>query len=124
VPETRVNSTCSCDRITFHNKTLAVQGLGLDVIGEIRPTSSKCHRFILVGIDYFTKWIEVVPLPKVDQQAVISFIQNHILYRFGIPETITIGQGSTFVGRKMVEFIAKAFFSKSELRLIRLCKVE
>jgi len=35
---------------------------------------------------------------------VISFIQNHILYRFGIPETITTNQVSNFIGRKMVEF--------------------
>jgi len=64
----------------------------LDIIVEIRPNSSKGHRFILVRVDYFTKWIEAIPLAKVDQQAVISFIQNHILYRFGTPKTITTDQ--------------------------------
>jgi len=33
-----------------------------------------------------------------DKEVVISFIQNHILYRFRIPETITPGQGSIFIG--------------------------
>ena len=32
---------------------------GIDMIGEIRPTASNGHRFILVAIDYFTKWVGV-----------------------------------------------------------------
>lgn len=47
-------------------KPWSFRGWALDVIGEIRPASSKQQKFILVGIDYFTKWIEVVPLVKVD----------------------------------------------------------
>jgi len=97
------------------------RGWALDVIVEIRPNSSKGHRFILVGIDYFTKWIEVVPLPKVDQKAIISFIQNYILYRFGVPETITTDQGSAFVGRKMVEF-AEQVKSTSDRLIIKKVK--
>ncbi|MCH87748.1 RNA-directed DNA polymerase (Reverse transcriptase), partial [Trifolium medium] len=74
------------------------------------PTSSKNHRYIIVGIDYFTKWIEAIPLPNVDQEAVINFIQNHIIYRFGIPESITTDQGSVFVGRKMQDFAEQTGF--------------
>ncbi|XP_039686367.1 uncharacterized protein [Medicago truncatula] len=80
------------------------RGWALDVIGEIKPTSSKGYRYILVGIDYFTKWIEAIPLKDVTQEEVISFIQKFIIYRFGIPETITTDQGSVFTGRKMVKF--------------------
>lgn len=61
-------------------------------------------------IDYFTKCVEVVPLPNVDQEAVIDFIQDHILCRFGIPETITTDQGSVFTGRKMQEFAQEVGF--------------
>ena len=74
------------------------RGWALDLIGEIRPASSKGQKYILVGIDYFTKWIEVIPLVNVDQENVIEFIQKHIIYRFGIPETITTDQGSVFIG--------------------------
>ena len=38
----------------------------MDLIGKIYPTSSKGHNFILVAIDYFTKWVEVVLLKKVE----------------------------------------------------------
>ncbi|XP_050914993.1 uncharacterized protein LOC127129936 [Lathyrus oleraceus] len=86
------------------------RGWALDIIGEIRPTSSKQQKFVLVGIDYFTKWVEVIPLVKVDEETVIEFIQKHIVYRFGIPETITTDQGSVFVGQKMQEFAGKTGF--------------
>src|SRR6266487_2306422 len=82
----------------------------LDLIGEIKPASSKNQRFIIVGVDYFTKWIEAVPMQNVDQEAVISFIQKYIIYRFGIPETITTDQGSVFTGRKMQEFANQTGF--------------
>ncbi|XP_051115707.1 uncharacterized protein LOC127240900 [Andrographis paniculata] len=52
----------------------------LDVIGKIHPTSSKQHSFILVATDYFTKWVEAVPLKNATQKEL-----NHIIYRFGIP---------------------------------------
>ncbi|XP_039682978.1 protein NYNRIN-like [Medicago truncatula] len=80
------------------------RGWALDVIGEIKPTSSKGYRYILVRIYYFTKWIETIPLKDVTQEEVISFIQKFIIYRFGIPETITTDQGSVFTGRKMAKF--------------------
>ena len=73
----------------------------LDLVREIQPASSKSQRYILVGIDYFTKWIEAIPLVNIDQEAVIEFIKRHIIYRFGIPETITTDQGSVFTGRKV-----------------------
>lgn len=85
-------------------------GWALDVIGEIKPASSKQQRYILVGIDYFTKWVEAVPLPNVNQEAMIDFVQDHILCRFGIPETITTDQGSVFTGRKMQEFAQEVGF--------------
>ncbi|XP_050895250.1 uncharacterized protein LOC127101859 [Lathyrus oleraceus] len=86
------------------------RGWALDLIGEIRPPSSKNQRYILVDIDYFTKWIEAIPLPNVSQEDVVDFIQKHIIYRFGIPETVTTDQGSVFTGRKMQEFAKEMSF--------------
>lgn len=51
--------------------------------------SSKSQKYILVGIDYFTKWIEAIPLVKADQDAIIEFIKTNIIYRFGVPKTLT-----------------------------------
>jgi ribonuclease HI len=61
------------------------RGWGLDFIEEIHPKSSKGHRFILVATDYFTKWAEVVPFRNMTHREIISFVQEHIIYRFGVP---------------------------------------
>jgi hypothetical protein len=56
----------------------------LDFIGEIHP-SSKGHQIVLVSMDYFTKWTEVVALKNMTHKEVIEFITEHIIHRFDIP---------------------------------------
>jgi hypothetical protein len=80
------------------------RGWGLDFIGEIHPGSSKGHRFILVATDFFTKWTEVVLLRNMTHQEVISFMKEHIIYRFGVPQTLTTDQGTSFMSRQFREF--------------------
>jgi transposase InsO family protein len=79
------------------------RGWGLDFIGQIHPLSSKGHRFMLVAMDYFIKWTETVPLKNMTHKEVIEFIAEHIICRFGIPQTLT-SQGTSFVSKKMREF--------------------
>lgn len=38
--------------------------VGIDFVGPITPVSKNGHRFILTLSDYFTKWVEAVPLPS------------------------------------------------------------
>jgi hypothetical protein len=57
----------------------------LDFIGQIHPVSSKCHQFVLVTMDHFTNWTEVVPLKNMTHREIIQFISEHIIHRFGIP---------------------------------------
>ncbi|XP_070029095.1 uncharacterized protein [Nicotiana sylvestris] len=61
---------------------------GMDVIGPIEPKASNVHRFILVAIDYFTKWVEAVTLKVVTKKEVVDFVHANIICRFGIPKTI------------------------------------
>jgi hypothetical protein len=56
------------------------RGWGLNFIGEIRPSSSKGHRFVLVATYYFTKWTEAVPLKNMTHKEVINFVQEQIIY--------------------------------------------
>ena len=76
----------------------------MDLIGKIYSTSSKGHNIILVATDYFTKWVEEVPLKKVEQKDVIQFIKQQIIHRFGIPQSITTDQGTMFIGDDMAYF--------------------
>jgi hypothetical protein len=85
------------------DKPWPFRGWGLDFIGEIYPGSSKGHRFILVATDYFTKWTEAIPLRNMTHREVISFVQEHIIYRFGVPQTLTINQGPSFMSHQFRE---------------------
>ncbi|XP_060184520.1 uncharacterized protein LOC132614153 [Lycium barbarum] len=61
---------------------------GMDVIGPIKPTASNGNRFILVAIDYFTKWVEAMSLKSVTKKVVAKFERNNIICRFSILESI------------------------------------
>jgi hypothetical protein len=85
-------------------KSWPFRGRGLDFIGEIHPGSSKGHRFILVATNYFTKWTEAVPLSNMTHQEVICFVQDHIIYQFGVPQTLTTNQRPSFMSYQFREF--------------------
>ena len=80
------------------------RGWGIDMISQIYPATSKGHKFILTAIDYFTKWVEAIPMKKVTAQDVITFVKEHIIYRFGILQTITTDQGSVFISDEFMNF--------------------
>ncbi|EOY32243.1 RNA-directed DNA polymerase (Reverse transcriptase), Ribonuclease H [Theobroma cacao] len=80
---------------------------GMDVIGLITPKASNGHRFILVAIDYFTKWVEAASYANVTQKVVCKFIQKEIICRYGLPERIITDNASNLNGSMMKEVCAK-----------------
>jgi transposase InsO family protein len=79
-------------------------GWALDFVGQIYPASSKGHRFVLVTMDYFTKWTEAIPLKNMTYREVIHFISEHIIHRFSRPRTLTTDQGLSFMSHQVREF--------------------
>ncbi|XP_070008700.1 uncharacterized protein [Nicotiana sylvestris] len=61
---------------------------GMDVIGLIEPKALIGHRFILVAIDYLTKWVEAVTLKLVTKRVVVDFVHSNLICRCRIPSTI------------------------------------
>jgi transposase InsO family protein len=78
----------------------------LDFIGPINPPSSAGKVFILTATDYFTKWVEVVPLKHSTDDQVISFHENNIFSRFGLPLEIITDNGPAFIFAKLTQFLA------------------
>jgi hypothetical protein len=82
-------------------KPWSLRGWGLDFIGEVHPTSTKGHRFILMATDYFTKWVEAVRLKNMTHRELIQFVIEHLVYRFRIPQTLTTDQGLAFMSQSL-----------------------
>ena len=70
--------------------------MGIDIIDPLTP-SFNGHRYIIVAIDYLTKWAEARPLQFVDSTEVASFIYEDIITWHGIPKTIIMDNGTHFI---------------------------
>lgn len=53
-------------------------------------------RFLVVAIDYFTKWVEAEPLATITGKNVLQFVWKNIVCRFGVPHAIVSDNGKQF----------------------------
>jgi hypothetical protein len=83
-------------------QAMAIQRMGNRF--DINPPSSKGHKFVLLATNYFTKWVEEIPLKKVTSENMVEFVKEHIIYRFGIPQTITADHGTQFTSSEFRDF--------------------
>ena len=76
------------------------------MVGPVNPPL-RGYIWILVATEYFTKWVEAMPLHNVIRGVVANFIKENIIVRFGVPHRIIGDNGTPFVNsdvRKMLEF--------------------
>jgi len=73
--------------------------------------SSNGHIWILVATEYFTKWIEAIPLKKATGATVENFIQEHNITRFGIPKRLISDNRTPFINKDMKN-LTKAYYIK------------
>ena len=74
------------------------------------PTLAGGHGYIIVAMDYFTKWAEAMPTYAQDGETAALFLFNHVIARFGFPQSIVTDHGSHFQNQMMVELSAKLGF--------------
>ena len=68
---------------------------GIDFM-TCHPVSTTGHKYIIVVVDYFTKWVEAMPTFSNDSKMTSLFIFNLIIVRFGVPKHIVTDHGSHF----------------------------
>ncbi|XP_008222755.1 PREDICTED: protein NYNRIN-like [Prunus mume] len=71
----------------------------MKVIGETDEGICGAHQ----ATYYFTKWVEAKPVKSTTSQEIITFIEEQIIQRFGIPESITTDSGSSFIYGEMLD---------------------
>ncbi|XP_004295301.1 PREDICTED: protein NYNRIN-like [Fragaria vesca subsp. vesca] len=75
----------------------------LDLI-EILPTTPGQFKYVIVVVDYYTKWVEADPLEKITTECVKNFLMKNIHCKFGVPETIVTNNGTQFNNNHLIEF--------------------
>ena len=68
---------------------------GLDIMGPL-PMAVRQLKFLVVGIDYFMKWVEAETLATIMEKNVRSFVWRFIICRFGIPRVLVSDNGKQF----------------------------
>nr|GEZ47246.1 reverse transcriptase domain-containing protein [Tanacetum cinerariifolium] len=77
---------------------------GIDFMGPF--PSSKGNKYILVAIDYLSKWVEAKALPMNDARVVVKFLKS-LFSRFGTPKAIISDQGTHFCNDQFSRVMAK-----------------
>ncbi|GKC71998.1 reverse transcriptase domain-containing protein [Tanacetum coccineum] len=81
-------------------------GLRIDIVGPL-PTAPGGARFLVVAIDYFTKWVEAKPLISITGKHMEKFVWEHTMCRFGRPQAIILDNGKQFVKGTFPAFYTK-----------------
>ena len=83
------------ERMTMITSPWPFAQWGIDIVGPL-PLGKGQVKFLLVAIDYFTKWVEAEALTTIMESRIQSFVWKNIICRFGIPLTIISDNGRQF----------------------------
>ena len=76
--------------------------IGIDVMGPL-PVTLGGKRYIILAVDFFTKYTEAVAVEDADAQTVVKFIHTDIICRHGVPKEITSDRGTEFLNELVQE---------------------
>ncbi|GKC91076.1 reverse transcriptase domain-containing protein [Tanacetum coccineum] len=77
---------------------------GIDLMGPF--PSSRNNKYILVAVDYISKWVEAEALPTNDTRVVVKFLRK-LFYRFGVPKALISDRGTHFCNSLLVKTLKK-----------------
>ena len=80
-----------------------MQRWGIDLVGPL-PPSQGGNKFVVVAIEYFTRWIQAKPLATITSETVKKFFWQNIICGFRVPRTFTVNNGKQFDSDKFKEF--------------------
>ena len=78
---------------------------GIDFMGPFPPLFG--NMYILLVVDYVSKWVEVIACPINDANTIMGFIQRNIFSRFGALRTIISDEGSHFANKLFAKIFSR-----------------
>nr|KYP35931.1 hypothetical protein KK1_042990 [Cajanus cajan] len=84
---------------------------GIDFVGPL--PSSYSNEYILVSVDYVSKWVEAMATQKADARTVIKFLKKNIFTRFGTPRVLISDDGSHFCNKQLKKVELKRILEKT-----------
>jgi hypothetical protein len=80
---------------TTDSTYLAITEMGLDLLGPLPPAQGNMQ-YVVVPVEYFSKWIEAKSLATITSATVQKFFWQNIVCRFGVPKAITVDNRTQF----------------------------
>ncbi|XP_075504581.1 uncharacterized protein LOC142542020 [Primulina tabacum] len=77
------------------------------------PNCRAQKKFLLVAVDYFSKWEEVEPLAKITEQEVLKFLWKNIVCRFRLPRRLISDNGRQFQGKGITSWCREMKITQS-----------
>ena len=87
--------------------------IGIDIKGPL-PLTTKGNRYLVVAMDYFTKWPEAKAIPNAQAKTVARFIFDEIICRHGVPKEILSDRGTHF-NNNLIEELCRRYDTKHRL---------
>jgi len=75
----------------------------VDIVGPF-PLAPGQLKFLIVGVDYYTKWIEAEAVANITAESVRRFYWKKIICHFGLPKEIVSDNGTQFASQTVVDF--------------------
>jgi hypothetical protein len=80
-----------------------LQRWGLDLLGPLPPAQGNL-KYVVVAVEYFSKWIKAKPLATITSVIVQNFFWQNIVCRFGVPKATTVDNGTQFNAEMFKDF--------------------
>lgn len=71
----------------------------MDILGPFTSVLGQL-KYLIIIMDYFTKWIETKALANITTTKILKFLKSNVLSRFGVPQAIVANNRTQFIDKR------------------------